>query len=87
MSTTNHSHQNRTEKILAQYLATLLEVETIGLEDNLFTLGIDSVLIAIFINRVRDEFNVEIPIHAVFQTPTIEALSRTIQTLQHADSG
>ncbi|MEX2494244.1 MAG: acyl carrier protein [Nitrospirales bacterium] len=75
---------NSTEKFLVQCLSNLLQVPKIGLQDHLFTLGLDSVLAAMFINRIRDEFNVELPISKVFETPTIHALALAIQNLQDA---
>lgn len=52
---------NSTENFLMQCLSNLLQVEKIGLQDNLFNFGLDSVLIAMVINRIQDEFNVDLP--------------------------
>lgn len=78
----NEKDQNSTENFLVQCLSNLLQVEEIGLQDNLFNLGLDSVLVAMLINRIRDEFNVELSILTVFQTPTIDALALAVQDLQ-----
>jgi aryl carrier-like protein len=78
----NEKDQNSTEIFLVQCLSNLLQVEEIGLQDNLFNLGLDSVLVAMLINRIRDEFNVELSILTVFQTPTIDALALAVQDLQ-----
>jgi hypothetical protein len=43
-----------------------------------------SVLIAMLINRIRDESNVDLPIFNVFETPTIDALALAVQDLQRA---
>lgn len=80
---------NRNEKVqktiqifLAQSLSNLLQVEEIGPQDNLFNLGLDSVLAAMLINRILAEFDVELSILTVFQTPTIDALALAVQNLQ-----
>jgi len=75
---------NPTENFLVQFLSNLLQVKEIELQDNLFNLGLDSVLVARLINRIRDEFNVELSILTVFQTPTIDALALAVQDLQRA---
>jgi acyl carrier protein len=78
----NEKDKNSTENFLVQCLSNLLQVEEIGLQGNLFNLGLDSVLVAMLINRIRDEFNVELSILTVFQTPTIDALALAVQDLQ-----
>jgi acyl carrier protein len=75
---------NPTENFLVQCLSNLLQVKQIGLQDNLFNLGLDSVLVAMLINRIQDKFNVELSILTVFQTPTIDALALAVQDLQRA---
>jgi acyl carrier protein len=58
--------------------AGVLKLERVGINDNLFNLGGNSLLAFQLISRVRDEFKVELPLTRVFQTPTIAELSRWI---------
>ena len=69
------------EEVLAGIWAELLEVERPGVRDDFFALGGDSLLIMRLISRVRTAFGVELPIRAVFSTPTLEALSAEVERL------
>jgi amino acid adenylation domain-containing protein len=67
------------EKTLATIWAQLLRVERVGLDDNFFDFGGDSLLAMQFISRVRVAFPVEIPLHNLFETPTIAELAEMIR--------
>ena len=60
-----------TEIKLAAIIAELLHIERVGLADNFFELGGHSLLATQFISRVRDLFDVEMPLRALFEHPTI----------------
>ena len=67
------------EERLAAIVATLLDVAEIGVGDNFFLLGGHSLLGTQLIARVRDTFGVELPLRAVFDHPTVEALAAQIE--------
>jgi acyl carrier protein len=69
--------QNRIRAILA----TLLKVEKLGLNDNFFMLGGDSLLGAQLIARLRDAFHVEPSLLSLFDNPTIAELSAEVERL------
>jgi amino acid adenylation domain-containing protein len=66
------------EEKLAAMWTSILELERVGIHDNFFNLGGNSLLAFQLISRVRDEFNVELPLARVFETPTVAALSNWI---------
>src|SRR5262249_18571080 len=69
------------EEHVSQMLTELLQVERIGLHDNFFHLGGHSLLGAQVIARIRDTFDIEISLRAIFDHPTVEALSAEIERL------
>jgi amino acid adenylation domain-containing protein len=66
------------EEILAGMWAQLLGKEQIGVLDNFFAIGGHSLLATQVISRVRAAFKVELPLRAMFTTPTIEGLAESI---------
>jgi amino acid adenylation domain-containing protein len=69
-----------TEEVLVEIWSKVLRVEQIGIQDNFFDLGGHSLLAIQVISRVRESFQVEIPLRSFFQTPTVAALADSIET-------
>jgi amino acid adenylation domain-containing protein len=63
--------RNPTETILTRLWFEVLGVEKIGIYDNFFDLGGDSILVTQLIAKVREAFNIELPLRDFFETPTI----------------
>jgi amino acid adenylation domain-containing protein len=70
------------ERALAEIWVQLLGVKAVGVHDNFFELGGHSLLATQFLSRLRDLFQVELPLREIFQTPTIAGLAPTIQAAQ-----
>jgi acyl carrier protein len=69
----------REESELAQIWARVLGRDLVGIHDDFFRLGGDSILATQVIAQVRDVFNVELSPASLFETPTIAELARSIQ--------
>src|ERR1700730_11045455 len=70
--------RNSTEALLAAIWADLLEVKEIGVSDNFFDLGGHSLLAGRVLARVANVFRVSLPIRALFEATTVDALARRI---------
>ncbi|WP_147203649.1 non-ribosomal peptide synthetase, partial [Segetibacter aerophilus] len=64
---------------LAEVWQDLLEVEDIGVHDDFFKLGGDSLLAIRVISAIRKKLGVEVDINLIFEYPTIAQLAKNIQ--------
>ena len=67
------------EKLLAGIWAEVLGIETIGVGDNFFELGGHSLLAMRVVARAREAFRIEVSLPALFESPTVAELSRSIE--------
>ena len=78
--------RNATEEVLAGIWADLLEVEEVGIFSNFFDLGGHSLLAGRVLARVASVFHVSLPIRAIFEASTVEALAGRIDEAQAMQS-
>jgi acyl-CoA synthetase (AMP-forming)/AMP-acid ligase II/acyl carrier protein len=71
--------QTAIELALADIWLELLSVETIGIHDNFFAIGGNSLLTTQVLSRVQAMFEIELSLSAFFQQPTIAALASTVE--------
>jgi amino acid adenylation domain-containing protein len=76
--------QTPTQELLAQLWSEVLDREQIGIHDNFFDLGGHSLLATQLISRVRNVFEVELPLRALFEQPTIAGLAQALQQGEQA---
>jgi amino acid adenylation domain-containing protein len=67
------------EERLATILCALFRVKEVGVNDNFFLLGGHSLLGAQLLTKIRTAFGIDLPLRAVFDAPTIAALSSKIE--------
>ena len=67
------------EEILCGIWVELLSVARVGVHDNFFQLGGHSLLATRVLARVRDAFEVELPLRSLFESPTIAAMAQQIE--------
>ncbi|MEW6732935.1 MAG: amino acid adenylation domain-containing protein [Acidobacteriota bacterium] len=72
--------RNELEEQVTKIWRQMFGFQQIGIYDNFFELGGHSLLASQLIVHIRDHFNVELPLSALFQSPIIADLSQVIAT-------
>jgi amino acid adenylation domain-containing protein len=73
-----------TEELLAKIWAQVLDLERVGIHDNFFDLGGHSLLATQAVSRMRDAFEVDIPLRRLFEVPTVAGLAESIEAARQA---
>ncbi|NHB63598.1 non-ribosomal peptide synthetase, partial [Photorhabdus sp. RW14-46] len=80
-----HQHyeapQGETEIALAAIWCDLLEVEQVSRHDNFFALGGHSLVAVRMMNRIMTVLGVELPLTALFNSPSLMALAQAVQLM------
>lgn len=69
------------EERLAEFIANLLKLERVGVDENFFMLGGHSLLAAQIVVFVADTFGVNLSMYTLFEAPTIQLLAAEIEQL------
>ena len=64
---------------VARIWMRVLGIENIGVDENFFDLGGDSIMAQMVLNRVRETTDLSISISVLFECPTIRAFSRALR--------
>jgi len=73
--------RSQVEELLAEIWAKVLGKDQVGIHDNFFELGGHSLLATQLTSRIRDTFQIDLPVRNLFETPTIEQLAKYIYTI------
>jgi SAM-dependent methyltransferase/acyl carrier protein len=68
-----------TEKLIAGFFSEVLRIEKAGIHDNFFELGGHSLLATQLFSRIREAFQVDLPLRSLFESPTIKNLAEIIE--------
>lgn len=71
-----------TERTIAAIVQEVLDVEQVGIHNNFFDLGGNSVHVVQILNKLRERLQREIPITEIFRHPTIHALAAYLDRKQ-----
>lgn len=68
------------EQKVAQAMGELLGIDAVGVEDNFFELGGHSLLAIQAVTRLRQEYQVDLPLRAfLFEAPTVVGIAKIIE--------
>ena len=56
----------------------MLGVERIGVNDSFFELGGNSLLATQLVSTVREQFQIELPLRVIFDSPTVAGIAEYI---------
>ncbi|WP_436762330.1 type I polyketide synthase [Streptosporangium sp. V21-05] len=71
--------ETRTEKIIAAAFREALGLASLGVHDNFFDLGGDSLIATRLVAGIRAELDVELGVRAFFRAPTVAALASLVE--------
>jgi amino acid adenylation domain-containing protein len=75
------------EQALWDIWRNVLRAETFGVHESFFELGGHSLLATQVVARVRDVLGIELPLRAVFETPSIAGMAAAVEHAMHAAPG
>ena len=68
-----------TEELLVDIWSRVLGVERVGIHDDFFEMGGHSLLATQVVSRIRETFQVEMPLRRIFETPTVAGLAESLE--------
>jgi amino acid adenylation domain-containing protein len=72
------------ERQIAALWEELLHAEQVGIADNFFDLGGQSLVATRLLSRIRDRFQVEVTMRAFFDDPTVAGLASSVEAARRA---
>ncbi|WP_337824960.1 non-ribosomal peptide synthase/polyketide synthase [Amycolatopsis sp. A1MSW2902] len=74
-----------TERVVAEVVTEVLGVDRIGVEDDFFARGGDSILAVQALSRLRRRFGADLSARALFDAPTVAQLARLLESGPRAE--
>jgi len=87
LGSTYVSPGNDMERTIADIWKQVLGVREVGLHDNFFDLGGDSLILIKVVSRIHEALKVELAVRDIFEKPTVAGLADRIETLRWAKGG
>jgi acyl carrier protein/ubiquinone/menaquinone biosynthesis C-methylase UbiE len=74
--------QTEAERLIAEVWQEILRVEKVGTDDNFFELGGDSLQATQVISRLREIFQIKLPVQSLLEAPNLASLAASIEQIQ-----
>ena len=78
--------RSSTEQILAEIFSQVLEVDRVGIHDDFFELGGNSLLLTQLMTQVLRNFTLDLTVMDLFEAPNVAALATRIEKTQNKQS-
>ena len=75
------------EEVVAAIWSEVLKRDGIGVEDNFFEIGGHSLLATQIASRLREHFNIPVPVRALFESPSIAELAKRLDNARREEQG
>jgi amino acid adenylation domain-containing protein len=72
------------QKVLHKIWSSVLRQSNVSIQDNVFDLGANSLLVVVLVNKINQQMKLNLPLQALFKNPTIEKLALYIEN-QHQE--
>lgn len=79
--------RNEIEHAVTKILAEALGVEQVGVHDNFFALGGDSLSATRVVTRIKDALQLEVPLRVLFDYPTVAEIGQFIMQVTMSTTG
>jgi acyl carrier protein len=79
--------RNATEEILAKIWAEVLELDQVGIHDNFYELGGQSLLATRIVLRIHETLQMELTLRSLFEAPTVAQLATVIEEMKRRNIG
>jgi amino acid adenylation domain-containing protein len=73
--------RTRAEEIIAAACAQVLGLERLSVHSDFFALGAHSLAATRVVSQLRKSFGVEVPLRAIFESPSVAKLAETVEAL------
>jgi amino acid adenylation domain-containing protein len=79
--------RNATEEALSRSWGEVLGLKQVGVHDNFFELGGHSLLATQAMSKLTETFGLELPLRALFESPTVAGLAAAVEAAQAEGAG
>ncbi len=66
---------------LAQIWSSILNITSVGVQENFFELGGNSLLVVKLLSQLRQAYRVDLPVHCLFEFPTVAGIAQVIEKI------
>jgi len=73
------------EEVIAGVCGEVLGLTRVGARDDLFDLGCHSLLATRIVARLRETFHAELPLHTIFESPTVAQLAEHVESARKVE--
>jgi amino acid adenylation domain-containing protein len=86
LTATYQAPQSQVEKTIAQIWQQVLKLEKVGIHDNFFDIGGNSLLLVQVNNKLREILQIDLSVVETFQNPTVKLLAQHLDKKQESFS-